>query len=444
MQYTKEYLPQIETLAGETGNAIKGAFTLSQGSAKPLLDNLTTVATVINNVESAANKLGGNKGIADAYKTATLVGVDAAKAVNFVGGLFGGGSKKPDTTASDAATAAAARASAAAAIQAASNAAVAATLGVTADAYGTAKTAADQQASSTAQATLQMQLQNNAAGLLNQALNSLSGQNLSVAQAQTAMDSAILTGTQTLEKNKGTLDEHTQAGIEDRQALEGMASALRGKAQADAAAGDSTEKVTATYNANADALLAQIAKTDGAGSSAYLYAQQLLKIPPVVKTQVDLDADAAKAAIAALTARIALGVSINVNGISVDSTGKGFGLVKAAAAGGYITGPGTGTSDSIAARLSNGEFVMPADRTSQYRSVLEAMRNGTLGSATLGFGASSAPVSSSMSPSRGSASSAAPPITIVVQSLLDGQVVATSVNKVNAQTDAAGTSKAYS
>lgn len=36
------------------------------------------------------------------------------------------------------------------------------------------------------------------------------------------------------------------------------------------------------------------------------------------------------------------------------------GLVKAAT-GGYITGPGTGTSDSIPARLSNGEYVLRAD-----------------------------------------------------------------------------------
>ncbi len=41
------------------------------------------------------------------------------------------------------------------------------------------------------------------------------------------------------------------------------------------------------------------------------------------------------------------------------------------ATGGYITGPGTGTSDSIRARLSNGEFVVRASQTAKYRDVLE-------------------------------------------------------------------------
>ena len=41
------------------------------------------------------------------------------------------------------------------------------------------------------------------------------------------------------------------------------------------------------------------------------------------------------------------------------------------AEGGFITGPGSGTSDSIRARLSNGEFVVRASQTAKYRDVLE-------------------------------------------------------------------------
>lgn len=46
------------------------------------------------------------------------------------------------------------------------------------------------------------------------------------------------------------------------------------------------------------------------------------------------------------------------------------------ASGGYVSGPGTGTSDSIPARLSNGEFVMPAKVTKKALPFLEALRNG--------------------------------------------------------------------
>ena len=49
------------------------------------------------------------------------------------------------------------------------------------------------------------------------------------------------------------------------------------------------------------------------------------------------------------------------------------------ATGGYVSGPGTGTSDSIPALLSNGEFVVNAKATSKYGSVLEALNDGDIG-----------------------------------------------------------------
>ncbi|MDB5616172.1 hypothetical protein [Tardiphaga sp.] len=48
------------------------------------------------------------------------------------------------------------------------------------------------------------------------------------------------------------------------------------------------------------------------------------------------------------------------------------------ASGGLISGPGTGTSDSIPARLSHGEFVVNANATSQNRALLEAINGGRI------------------------------------------------------------------
>jgi hypothetical protein len=48
------------------------------------------------------------------------------------------------------------------------------------------------------------------------------------------------------------------------------------------------------------------------------------------------------------------------------------------AEGGPVNGKGSGTSDSIPAWLSNGEYVMPAAETAKYRPLLDSMRNGTL------------------------------------------------------------------
>ncbi len=46
--------------------------------------------------------------------------------------------------------------------------------------------------------------------------------------------------------------------------------------------------------------------------------------------------------------------------------------------GGHISGLGTGTSDSIPAMLSNGEFVINAASTKKYRSLLEAINSGQM------------------------------------------------------------------
>lgn len=60
----------------------------------------------------------------------------------------------------------------------------------------------------------------------------------------------------------------------------------------------------------------------------------------------------------------------------VDISGLGFnpfGFAPGKADGGLISGPGTGTSDSILARLSNGEFVVNAQATASNRALLEAI-----------------------------------------------------------------------
>ena len=57
---------------------------------------------------------------------------------------------------------------------------------------------------------------------------------------------------------------------------------------------------------------------------------------------------------------------------SIDAGYRGV----AYAGGGAVSGPGTGTSDSIAARLSNGEFVVNAAATSRHRGLLEALNGG--------------------------------------------------------------------
>lgn len=53
--------------------------------------------------------------------------------------------------------------------------------------------------------------------------------------------------------------------------------------------------------------------------------------------------------------------------------------VKTLATGGHVRGPGTGTSDSIPAMLSDGEYVVRASQTKKWRPVLDAINAGTAG-----------------------------------------------------------------
>ncbi|AZO77474.1 MULTISPECIES: hypothetical protein [unclassified Bosea (in: a-proteobacteria)] len=94
-----------------------------------------------------------------------------------------------------------------------------------------------------------------------------------------------------------------------------------------------------------------------------------------------LIASLAKAAIqAALLGEGPLAGIFGTKGVG-GSLGGLFGLfgggVKAAS-GGYISGPGTGRSDSISARLSNGEYVINARATKQNRALLDAINSGKI------------------------------------------------------------------
>lgn len=221
-------------------------------------------------------------------------------------------------------------------------------------------------AQSIAQTTLNLQAENDAAGLVTQAFKMLDGNALDLAQAQTALDAATLQAITTLKTNKGSMDEHTQAGIADRQAIEGVAKQLENKAIAEAQATNSTKQATADYKTNADALLAQIGKLDGTTSAAYKYAQQLLQVPKFVETDVELKADQAAADLANFQKRIdalhGKDLNITVNGAIVPASvvmTPGGGLKKLAG-GGPVNGPGAIGVDSVPAMLAPGEWVVSA------------------------------------------------------------------------------------
>lgn len=89
----------------------------------------------------------------------------------------------------------------------------------------------------------------------------------------------------------------------------------------------------------------------------------------------------------------------------VGGLGLGF------ADGGFIRGPGTGRSDSIPARLSNGEFVVNAAATAKHRPVLEAINSDRIPK----FADGGIVDGTSLIPSFGGTSIVAPSIAVTVQ-----------------------------
>lgn len=80
-----------------------------------------------------------------------------------------------------------------------------------------------------------------------------------------------------------------------------------------------------------------------------------------------------------LIGKIKDGISGALGGIgNALSHVPGLGFLGGHATGGYISGPGSGTSDSIVARVSNGEFIVNAAATAQNIGLLNAINAGQM------------------------------------------------------------------
>lgn len=105
-------------------------------------------------------------------------------------------------------------------------------LGLSTNAYLDAQTAAKKNTQQTKQQTAAFQAENDAASLLQQALDGLAGTNLSVAQANTAVKSANLQVIQSFQHTKDVIKGSSQAAVAHQQSLEGEVSAAQQAAEA--------------------------------------------------------------------------------------------------------------------------------------------------------------------------------------------------------------------
>ncbi len=269
---------------------------------------------------------------------------------------------------------------------------LAAKFGVTAAALASATTAQQTTAQAAQDATAKMLLENDAAGILKASLDILNGKSLSLMQAQTADAAATNNATDSLKKNGTAIQGNSAAAIANQQALQQKALASQAEAEAVGKATGSTDKAVQAYKDSKTAL-ENATRAQGLLTPAVqayinkLYDVNNLKVKP---TKLDVDTASALQKIRDLQSWIngMHGKTVQINTIQqtiayTTSGGNNVASVGGApvkrAAGGWALGAGTSTSDSIDARLSNGEFVVNAAAAARNRALLESINSGRAG-----------------------------------------------------------------
>ena len=254
-----------------------------------------------------------------------------------------------------------------------------------------------------------MKDQQDAADKLSTALDILSGNGISAVQAQDALDGKLADLKETI-KGTGSALESTepawsQASInarENRGALLDLITAANTTAESMTKQGSSIDEVSGTYTTNiqairdhakelgldeaaVDALLAKYALTPAEITTAMKAdtSNADAGIASVQRQFTDLDGTTATVTIqyeskGAAEAAAAYYNAVAQNTIAADAYGQrgGGSAGNNKAAGGLVTGPGTAMSDSIPARLSNGEYVVRASVVGQYGSAFFDQLNG--------------------------------------------------------------------
>lgn len=220
------------------------------------------------------------------------------------------------------------------------------------------------------------------ANVLKSALDALLSPQMNLSEATDAWTTGLRHLTDDLAKDsKGvalhtqTLEGNSDAAITNRAAIRDRVNAMMAVLGAEADAGASAQQLRRKLVEQRDALLnagkaAGISKEEMRG-----YLKTLGLTPKLIETLINAKTDQALSKVKTLNAELSKVVSktitltVNRVGSALDGVLGGWGGggdSKKKASGGYISGPGSGTSDSIPARLSNGEYVIKASSVQKY------------------------------------------------------------------------------
>lgn len=279
-------------------------------------------------------------------------------------------------------------------------------IGTTTAALALATTGQQTTATATANAAAKMYIENDAAGILKTSLDQLNGKAISAADAQNAFDSSLVnmgdhvtaTG-QKVHFTTTNIGDMSAASVALRGQLNAQVTNLQNVVEANGGLSESTGKARAQMETMRQQIIDNATAHGVDKDAVTAYVDKLLAIPASVPpTKLDVDNAAAEAKITAyqnMLAAVPRSVTVTVNTamaanlaatyMSQVPTGHAAGGLIGRASGGLLSGPGTGTSDSILgidgagvpiARVSTGEFVVNAAATAKNRAALEAINNG--------------------------------------------------------------------
>lgn len=245
-----------------------------------------------------------------------------------------------------------------------------------------------------------------------QSLDALVGRNLNAQLAEQqlndqvrAVEQAFKDGTKATEghieslvRADGTIDTTTKAGSDLFKSVNDYRSAYDNATisayQQAVASGDVAGAANKARDAASGARERFLAMADSQGISRDVSQQLADKLGIVDGTKIDdktfqtiaIGLDTAKSDIIALDGMKIGDKTFTVTEVreiqqtysQLGTPGFGLGGVGVNYAGGPIVGPGTGTSDSILSRLSNGEFVITAQRYAQYKGLVNAIHAGAI------------------------------------------------------------------
>ncbi|GAA4175745.1 hypothetical protein [Gryllotalpicola koreensis] len=217
---------------------------------------------------------------------------------------------------------------------------------------------------------------------LSQALQNLDNGAISASQAETAFNQAIADATTGLKEHGKGLNENTQAGRDNQNALDQIASSALNLLGAEAQAGDSTDDLTKKTQTARDAFIKAAEAAGETKQQASDLADKYGLIPGKIKTTVEaqgisdvqIQLDELNAEIAILKGAHTIDLYVNTHRTGTqDLVAKAHGGPVYAANGLVsISGPGSAWSDLIPAMLSNGESVVQARSAQAYPGFLNA------------------------------------------------------------------------